>query len=138
VGLLLAQIVTLAILSGFLHRLPAGGLVDFVVRVGIAVVLWLQLQWLLLSRRAERRRLLPGALAAGAGQVVVSIYTVAWMPRLIETNAERYGIIGVTFAILTWLIALSTAIVVTAVVSAEAGAAGAATVEDSERTDLSA
>jgi membrane protein len=132
VGLLLAQIVALAFLSGLLHRLPAGGLLDFVLRVGIAVGLWLQLQWLLLSRRVERRRLLPGALAAGAGQVVISIYSVAWMPRLIATNAERYGVIGVTFAILTWLIALSAAIVVTAVVSAEAGAAAAATIEGFE------
>ena len=63
---------------------------------------------------------------------MISIYSVAWMPRLIATNAERYGVIGVTFAILTWLIALSAAIVVTAIVSAEAGAAGAATVEGFE------
>jgi hypothetical protein len=29
-----------------------------------------------------------------------------WMSRLIEANAARYGIIGITFAILTWLIVI--------------------------------
>jgi uncharacterized BrkB/YihY/UPF0761 family membrane protein len=43
------------------------------------------------------------------------------MPRLIEENATRYGIIGITFALLTWLIVVSFLVVVSAVLSAEMG-----------------
>jgi membrane protein len=52
---------------------------------------------------------------------VVAVYSTVWMPHLVTSNAERYGVIGVTFALLTWLIVLSAGIVVAAVVSAEAG-----------------
>jgi membrane protein len=121
VALMLAQIVALAILSALLRRLPTGGTLAFLFPAPVAALLWLQLQRLLLSGRVSRRRLLPGALTAGAAQVVISIYSATWMPHLISENASRYGVIGVTFALLTWLIVVSAAIVVAAVVSAEAG-----------------
>jgi membrane protein len=121
VALMLSQIVALALLSGLLRHLPTGGAFAFLLPAPLAVLLWLQLQHLLLSGRVTRRRLLPGALAAGAGQVVISVYSATWMPHLVSQNAARYGVIGVTFALLTWLIVLSAAMVVAAVVSAEAG-----------------
>ena len=43
------------------------------------------------------------------------------MPRLIGSNAEQYGVIGVTFAMLTWLIVLAAWLVAAAVISAEVG-----------------
>jgi membrane protein len=122
VALMLSQIVGLALLSGLIRRLPTGGALAFLLPAPLAVLLWLQLQRLLLSGRVTRRRLLPGALVAGAGQVVISVYSSTWMPHLISENAARYGVIGVTFALLTWLIVVSAAMVVVAVVSAEAGA----------------
>jgi membrane protein len=121
VALMLSEIIGLAVLAGLLRRLPTGGTLAYVMPVPFAVLLWLQLQRLLLSGRVTRRQLLPGALAAGAGQVVISIYSAIWMPHLVSENAARYGVIGVTFALLTWLIVVSAAIVVAAVVSAEAG-----------------
>jgi hypothetical protein len=45
------------------------------------------------------------------------------MPRLIAGNSERYGIIGITFAILTWLIVVGFGVVTVAVISAELGGA---------------
>jgi membrane protein len=121
VTLMLSQIVALALLSGWIRRLPTGGALAFLLPVPLAVLLWLQLQRLLLSGRVASQRLLPGALAAGAGQVVISVYSAIWMPHLIRDNAARYGVIGVTFALLTWLIVVSAGMVVAAVVSAEAG-----------------
>jgi membrane protein len=121
--LLLAEVVALAVLGGLLRRVPAGRELTFLVAVPLAVVLWLQLQRLLLTRRVSRRRLLPGALAAGAGQVVAAAYSAAWMPHLMEANASRYGVIGVTFALLTWLIVVCGGVVVAAVVSGEFGRA---------------
>ena len=86
-------------------------------------MLLLLLQWLLLSRRVEMRRLLPGALVIAVGSAVLSFYSAVWMPRLIENNSERYGIIGITFAMLTWLILVCFCTVVAAVLSAELGGA---------------
>jgi uncharacterized BrkB/YihY/UPF0761 family membrane protein len=118
---MLGEILGLALLSGLVRRLPAGDLVAFALSAAVAGVLWLELQRLLLTRRVDRRRLLPGAATAGLGQAAVAVYSGVWMPYLISSHAEQYGVIGVTFARLTWLIVVLAAIVVVAVVSAEAG-----------------
>lgn len=130
-GLLLAQLIVLTLLASLLKQVWGGTVLTAAVRVLAAVVLWLVLQELLLARRVQRRQLVPGAVVAGVGQVVVSIFSAVWMPRLISQNAERYGIIGVTFALLSWLIVLSACVVAAAVISAEFGRAGPLT----ERSD---
>jgi membrane protein len=119
--LLLSQLVVLSLLGGLLGHLPAGGFVSFVVHVVVASVLWLQLQYLLLARRVPRHDLVPGAVVAGIGQAVVSLYSAIFMPHILEVDSRRYGIIGVTFGLLTWLIVISACFVAAAVISAEFG-----------------
>jgi membrane protein len=120
-GLLMAQIVALVLLTDLMQGWPGADITGAGVRLLLAVVLWLELQYRLLSRRVPRRMLVPGAVVAGAGQLAASIYSAVWMPRLIEVNARRYGVIGVTFAVVTWLIVICLGIVAAAVVSAEVG-----------------
>jgi membrane protein len=122
--LLLTQIIALALLANAFGGWPGADVLGVALSVVVAAGLWLQLQYLLLSRRVPRARLVPGAVLAGAGQAVVSLYSAVWMPRLISTNAERYGVIGVTFALLTWLIVIAFCMVCAAVVSAEIGLSG--------------
>jgi uncharacterized BrkB/YihY/UPF0761 family membrane protein len=122
-GLLLSSILVLSIMVGALRQLPAGDVVAFVLRVATSTAVWLLLQSLLLTRRVPIRRLVPGAIVAGAGSAVLSVYSTLWMPRLIQNNADRYGIIGITFAMLTWLIVVCFCVVVAAVISAEVGGA---------------
>jgi membrane protein len=122
-GLLLASLLVLSLLVGALRPLPAGTVLAAVLRAVISAAIWLVLQRLLLSRRVSIRRLVPGAIVAGVGQTLISIYSALWMPRMIEENANRYGVIGVTFALVSWLIVVGFAIVISAVVSAEAGGA---------------
>ena len=117
--LLLTQIVLLSWLSGLVADVAAGSVLSLVLRLTIASVLWLQVQYLLLSRRVPRRALVPGSVTAAIGQALVSIYSAIWMPHIIEQNSQRYGIVGVTFALLTWLIIVCAGIVAAAVVSAE-------------------
>ena len=124
-ALLISSLLVLSLLVGALRRAPAGDAVAFVLRVGANTAVWLLLQSLLLSRRVPIRRLVPGSLVVGIGSAVLSLYSALWMPRLIETNADRYGIIGITFAILTWLIVICFCLVVAAVISAEVGGAPA-------------
>jgi membrane protein len=122
-GLLLASLLVLSLLASALRPLPAGTVLTILSRTLIGSGVWLVLQILLLSRRVPARRLLAGALVAGVGQSAISLYSAVWMPRLIEHNADRYGVIGVTFAMLSWLIVVSLAVVLAAVISAEAGGA---------------
>jgi membrane protein len=120
-SLLFAQLIVLTLFASVLHGLPAGWALTAAARLCLGVPLWLALQYLLLSRRVPPRALLPGAVMASAGQVIVSIYSALWMPQLVATDAERYGLIGVTFALVSWLIVIALAVVAGAVVSAELG-----------------
>jgi membrane protein len=125
IGLLLTSLLVLSLLIGLLRQAPAGTVWAFLVRVVGYTAVWLVLQRLLLSRRVSVRRLLPGAIVAGAASVAMNLYSAVWMPRVIEINAARYGIIGITFAMLTWLIVVGFCVVVVAVIGAEMGGAGA-------------
>ena len=120
-GLLISSLVVLSLLVGVLREVPAGSALAFVLRVAVNTAVWLLLQWLLLSRRVAIRRLLAGSLVIAVGSATLSFYSAVWMPRLIENNSERYGIIGITFAMLTWLILICFCTVAAAVLSAELG-----------------
>lgn len=121
IGLLIASLLVLSLLVGLLRQVPAGSVLAFVLRVVANTAVWLLLQSLLLSRRVPLPRLLPGSIVIGAGSAVLTLYSALWMPHLIENNAGRYGIIGITFAILTWLILVCLLLVMAAVISAEIG-----------------
>jgi membrane protein len=141
-SLLIAQVIVLALLTSALRGVPAGSVIAAVGRFALAIPLWLVLQHLLLSRRVPIRALLPGAVVVAVGQVVVSGYSTLWMPRLVATDAARYGLIGVTFALISWLIVVSLAVVAGAVVAAELapraspaeGQGGGATAEDGDES----
>jgi membrane protein len=120
-ALLLTQILLLSLLGGFLRQVPAGSALELVLRICASSVLWLTLQYLLLGGRVAWRRLLPGAITAGAGQQGVAALSTLWIPVVVENNATRYGAIGVSFALLSWLVLISLVLVVAAAVSVELG-----------------
>lgn len=119
IALLLSQILLLSLLVSLL----SGGLGErvgsTVLRAVVGIPFWLALQYVLLSGRVPWRALLPGAVVMGIGQSLISLGSAVWMPHLISTNAARYGTIGVTFALLSWLILICAAIVAGAAVSVE-------------------
>ena len=69
------------------------------------------------------RRLLPGAAFVGIGQVVVIALSGIYLQPTIESQAQRYGLIGVAFVLVSWLIVLGLLIVLAAVLSAESDGA---------------
>ncbi|GIH98383.1 YhjD/YihY/BrkB family envelope integrity protein [Planobispora takensis] len=119
VSLLVAQLIVLTLLTSALHSAPGGSFIAAFIRILAAIPLWGVLQYLLLSRRIPIRRLVPGAIVAACGQLVVTMASAYWMPRVIENDAGRYGLIGVTFALISWLIIIGLGIVAAAVVGAE-------------------
>ena len=72
--------------------------------------------WALLAGAVRMRLLLPGALLFAALMMTVRPATQAWLPRALETSADRYGSIGVAFTYLTWLYIASWVFLATAVV----------------------
>jgi membrane protein len=98
---------------------PAGDVLVVSVSVLGSFVLWTTVPWLLLDRRVAWRRLIPtGALAA----VASSIYGVAstiYMPRQLESYSERYGLFGVTLALVGWLVGIALILVATTAIASE-------------------
>jgi membrane protein len=92
-----------------------------VIAVAASTLLWLFTPYVLLGGRVGWRRLLSSALAAAVGLTALTAASVFYLPRTIEQSAEAYGLIGVTFAFVTWLFASALVIIAAAVIGAEAG-----------------
>jgi membrane protein len=84
------------------------GSIGRLVQVALSLpVLFLWSWWsqhLLLGGRIGWRALLPGAVATGLALVGFGVVMGFYLPRAIVHNFDRYGPIGIIFALLTWLI----------------------------------
>jgi membrane protein len=123
-GLLVLEVLVLglilSVIASSLGRSSlATTLTGTLLRLVFAFVAWLVLIYLLLIRRIHWRRLIPSAVVATAGQALTSIASSIYVPHLISKYASRYGLIGVTLALLSWLILVCTAIVFEAIIGAE-------------------
>jgi membrane protein len=65
--------------------------------------------------------LLPSALTAAVGLTALTAASMVYMPSTIERSAEAYGLIGVTFAFVSWLFVSGLVIIAAAVIGAGAG-----------------
>jgi membrane protein len=91
-----------------LRPVLAGVFNDGAVRAGVslalAAVAWTITPHLLLGRRLEWRRLVPGGVLAAVGMTALAASSVIWMPQTISSSAEQFGAIGVAFALLSWVV----------------------------------
>ena len=97
----------------------AAGAIDskaiaIVISLGGAAVAWTLSPVLLLGRRASWRRVLPGGLLTAFGMTVLGATSVVWFPRSIQNSADQFGVMGVAFAMLSWLVAAAFVLVVAA------------------------
>jgi uncharacterized BrkB/YihY/UPF0761 family membrane protein len=79
--------------------------------------------WLLVSRRlpggdAGWRALVPGALLVGVGLLLVNVFNVYVTTRLVENQANTYGVLGVATALLFSLVLVGRIIVIGAELNA--------------------
>jgi membrane protein len=89
-----------------------------IVVLGMGSILWVWTPYELIGRRLHWRRLLPlGVLTAVATSAYTAISAI-YIPRLFSTSAERYGLIGVAFSIVTWLFVFASVIVGSVIVFA--------------------
>jgi membrane protein len=87
------------------------GWVRAVLLVALGLPLFTAWSWsgqhLLLGGRVPWRRLLPAALTTGAGLVVLWLLAAVYLSRSITGQFDRYGPLGVAFALLSWLLLLA-------------------------------
>jgi membrane protein len=83
---------------------------------GGAFFLWTP--YVLLGRRVPARRLLPTALATGAALGVLAVGSDLVMPELVAHNTARYGLVGLTFSLVTWLFSGAVLVVSAAILGA--------------------
>ncbi|MFF8873143.1 ribonuclease BN [Streptomyces massasporeus] len=84
----------------------AGGVPGVLLSVLSATLLWWWSQHLLLGGRIGWRSLLPGALLAGSGTVLLSLAARVLVPTAMERSLEEFGPLGPVFTFLSWLIAV--------------------------------
>jgi membrane protein len=99
--------------------LPWSNLLLLIVSAGANFVLFTTVPWLLLDRQFAFRRLVPTGVLTATLASAYGIVSTVYMPRLMETYSERYGLFGVTLALVGWLLAIAVILVASAVVAAE-------------------
>jgi membrane protein len=91
-----------------------------VVTAAASTVLWVWTPYMLLGGRVHWRQLLPSAVVAAVGLTALTAASMVYVPPTIERSAQAYGLIGVTFAFVSWLFVSGLVIIAAAVIGAEA------------------
>ena len=83
--------------------------------IALGAVFWLWTPYILLGKRVPWHRLIPPGFVTTVAITVYSIGTAIFLPDIFTRNAERYGLIGIAFGIVTWLFAYAAVVIVSAV-----------------------
>jgi membrane protein len=101
-----------------------GALSDFggiVFAVTLATVTGFFLWWgtpVLLLGEHDWRRLVPGALVSGVLGALLGVASSIYVPIAMDWSADKYGLIGIAFALQSWLLVFAFVVVIGAVVGA--------------------
>jgi membrane protein len=107
------------ILSPLHESLEELGGIVFAVLMATATgfVLWLGTPMLLLGEH-DWRRLAPGAFVSGLLGALLGVASSIYVPILMDWSADKYGLIGIAFALQSWLLVAGFVVVIGAVVGA--------------------
>lgn len=98
------------------ERLPPHGFWDSMSAVAADIAVALFIPMVLLAGAVPLRWLLPGAALFGLLMAFVRPAARAYLPRVLDSSAERYGSIGVAFTYLTFLYVVAFCFLAAAVV----------------------
>lgn len=90
----------------------------FLVSLIGGTVLWSVTPAILLGRRVPIRSLRRGGLVTALLLTFFNIGSKIYVPHSMTTNVNRYGLVGVTFTILTWLFAFCLVLIASAAAGA--------------------
>ena len=115
----LALYIELLFLFGRLVRgVPAGSVLEDLVTFAGAWALWTGAGWILLAGRVRPRLLAVGGLLTAVGFASLRRLSAFYLPSLVTSNQQQFGLLGVAFTLFSWLSACSFIIVVATVVGA--------------------
>jgi membrane protein len=114
-----AVVIGLALVVATRIILRGGGLlpvVEFVAEVVAWGALWWIVCWIVINRRVSLRELLPGSVLAGLGFAVAAVFGRLLLPPIFADSARRYGVLGVGFTYIGWLLVLACILLIAATV----------------------
>jgi membrane protein len=106
----IAVVVGLAVVITIRTLLRGDGsatLAAFAAEVAAWAVLWWIASWMVVNRRVTLRELLPGALLAGVGFAAAGLLGRLVLPPLLADSANRFGVLGMAFTYIGWLLVLA-------------------------------
>lgn len=118
-GALLLEVALLALARTLVRALPLDWVLGAPLSLVASLLIWTSIPYLLLDRRIQWRRLLPGGAIAALCASVYGVASTLYMPRLLESYSQQYGLFGVTLALIGWLLCISFIIVGATVLAAE-------------------
>lgn len=118
-GVLVFELGLLSFIRSLLRQVPFDWAASLTGSFLSSVVVWTSIPWLLLNRRVVWQRLLPAGVLAAVLTTIWSYATTVYMPRLMESYSDRYGLFGVTIAMVGWLLCISFILVASTVVAGE-------------------
>ena len=98
--------------------LPAADVLVTAVSFLSSFLLWSAVPWLLLERRITWRRFIPTGVLTAACATAYGAFSTVYMPRQLASYSERYGLFGVTLALIGWLLGVALIIVASTAVAA--------------------
>ncbi|KAF2412065.1 hypothetical protein B1729_16990 [Microbacterium sp. B35-04] len=90
--------------------------VAFFAEVILWTAVWWLTSWIVINRLVGLRQLLPGALLAGIGFALAGLVARVVLPPLLADSATRFGVLGMAFTYIGWLLVLAFILLVGAAV----------------------
>ena len=112
-------VLVLGIVLLYTARTLVGSALVTPVAVVTSFLVWVSVPWLLMDRRIAWRRLIPGGALTAACTSIYGVASTIYMPPLFESYSRRYGLFGVTLALIGWLLCIALIIVASTTVGAE-------------------
>ena len=89
---------------------------QFIVESLIWFLLWWISSWVVINRSVSLRALLPGSVLAGLGFAVASLIGRVYLPAVLASSADQFGVLGLAFSYIGWLFVLMAVFLVAATI----------------------
>lgn len=80
------------------------GQLKIALLIALQAFVWIMTPLILCARRLTTAQILPAGLLTTLGMSALSVGSAIWLPHSVETSAAEYGVLGVAFAIVSWLV----------------------------------
>ncbi|WP_028046093.1 YhjD/YihY/BrkB family envelope integrity protein [Cellulomonas sp. URHE0023] len=114
IATIVAVMVAIALLSltqAILGDGPFDNVVETAIRFVVWTVVWTYVPWVLMRTEISVRALTFTGAIISVALTVLAVFGSIYLPIVLTTGAEEFGVLGLVFAYISWLFVLSFAIV---------------------------